>query len=299
MKLELKGINKSFSGNQVLKDVSFEAVSGIPIGFLGRNGAGKTTTIRTIMNVFSQDSGEILMDGKPFIKSEYKIGYMPEERGMYPTVKVSEQLIYFGTLKGLNKKDASESAKKWVERFDLMDYYNKPLETLSKGNQQKIQIIQTVLDDPDILILDEPFSGLDPINSKALADVMMEFVNNDKIVIFSSHQMASVEEFCDDIVIINKGKIVLNDSLETIKKERGKGKKRLKIKGYTNNELREFLESKEIFAIEEDSKSLIVKFNGIKERDILRILSDIDGDIELYSDYAPSLNDIFIEVASE
>lgn len=299
MKLELVDINKSFGDKHVLKDVSFKAESGVPLGFLGRNGAGKTTTIRTIMDVFSQDSGKIYLDGKEFVKSENKIGYMPEERGMYATISIRDQLIYFGMLKGMNQKEAEESAKYWVDRFELNEYYKKNLDTLSKGNQQKIQIIQAVIDDPDILILDEPFSGLDPINSKALSDVMMEYIDKGKIVIFSSHQMASVEEFCDDIVIINNGKIVLNDSLDQVKREMGKGRKRVKLKDLSNYELKDYLLSKDSnMEISEDKKSLIVKAN-MSQEEFMSILLDLDKEIELFSDYAPSLNDVFIEVVGE
>lgn len=294
MQINLRNINKSFSDKHILKDVSFEAKSGTPLGFLGRNGAGKTTTIRILMDVFGPDSGQILVDDKPFDRKNFKIGYMPEERGLYPNVAVSDQLTYIAELKGMPAKEAKQSAKYWVDRFELSDYFDKKLETLSKGNQQKIQIIQAVIDDPDILILDEPFSGLDPVNSKGLADVMMEFVQKDRIVIFSSHQMASVEEFCDDIVIINAGEIILNDSLQKIKREMGHGRKRLIVRDLAPEELRDKLAELGDFETSIDRKSLIVRFD-LPPKEVLAILQKLDGEVELFSDYAPSLNDIFIE----
>lgn len=246
------------------------------------------------MDVFKPDSGQITIDGKDFHREDYKIGYMPEERGLYPNVSISSQLHYLGELKGMKTKEVKESAEYWIDRFDLMDYYDKNLDTLSKGNQQKIQIIQAVLDDPDILILDEPFSGLDPVNARTLAKVMLEYVAKNRIVIFSSHQMASVEEFCDDIVLIDHGEIVLDGSLQTIKKEMGRQRKRLIIAGLSQDMLEEKLLSLGSFEIDRDDESLIVNF-GLPNNEILNLLGQLGGDIQLYADYAPSLNDIFIE----
>ena len=298
MKLELRNINKSFSGKHILKDVSFVANGGTPLGFLGRNGAGKTTTMRTIMEVFRQDSGEILIDGKPYRRYDYKIGYMPEERGMYQEIEILDQLSYIGQLKGMKKKAADESAANWIHRFDLDEYKNKKLSTLSKGNQQKIQIAQAVIDDPDILILDEPFSGLDPVNAQSLANVIIEYVDKGRIVIFSSHQMASVEEFCDDIVLINKGEIVLNDSLKNIKRLMGMGKKRLRVTGFTQDDVKNYLEKFGDFKVENDRISSIIDFNSYSGN-IGEIISGIGKNIELFSDYEPSLNDIFIKKVGE
>lgn len=298
MSLVLNKINKSFGDKHILKEVHFEAQPGVPLGFLGRNGAGKTTTIRILMNVFAPDSGEILKDGKPFQREDFKIGYMPEERGLYPSISVKDQLVYLGELKGMPTVKAKESARYWVDRFDLSDYFDKNLETLSKGNQQKIQIIQAVIDDPDILILDEPFSGLDPVNTKSLSEVMMEFVDKGRIVIFSSHQMASVEEFCDDIVLINQGQIILDGSLQEIKRQKGTGKKRLRLRDMADEELALRLKQLGDFPIDQDRDSLIIEFNR-EPQEILHLLSQLNADIELYADYEPSLNDIFIETVGE
>lgn len=216
MKLEIKNVNKTFDKTQILHDVSFTVESGKAMGFLGRNGAGKTTTIRSLMDVFKADSGEFLLDGKPLDRNKYKIGYLPEERGMYQKIKILDQLIYFGELKGMSKKDAKESAMAGLERLELESYANKKMETLSKGNQQKIQILQAVINDPDIIIFDEPFSGLDPVNAQVLKDIIVEYINKNRIVLFSSHQMNLVEEFCDDITFIKKGHILLSDNLNKL-----------------------------------------------------------------------------------
>ena len=224
MRLEVKDLHKSYSGNEVLHGISFQVESGRALGLLGRNGAGKTTTIRIIMNVFNKDSGSIEIDGKPFHVNEYKIGYLPEERGLYPKRTVMEQLVFFGCLRGMSKAQARSSAKYYLERLEIAEYANRKLETLSKGNQQKIQLAQTLITDPDLVIFDEPFSGLDPVNAKLLKDLVQECIEKGKLVIFSSHQMNYVEEFCEDVVIIHHGNIVLNGDLQAIKQDFGRGR---------------------------------------------------------------------------
>ena len=216
MKLEIKNLTKSFGEKEVLKDISFTAESGKALGLLGRNGAGKTTTIRIIMGVFYQNSGKILIDGKPFDINKLRIGYLPEERGLYPKQKIGEQLIYFGMLKGLSKKQATENTVRWLERMGMSEYKDKRLETLSKGNQQKIQLAVTLLCNPQLVILDEPFSGLDPVNAMLLKDVIKEVIAEGAMVIFSSHQMNYIEEFCDNIAILNSGKIVISGNINDI-----------------------------------------------------------------------------------
>ena len=196
MILEANGLKKSFDGNEVLHGVSFSISSGKALGLLGRNGAGKTTTIRILMDVFKANEGSITIDGKPFKASDYKIGYLPEERGLYPKKRVDEQLLYLAALRGLSKNEAKANLKKWLKRLNIEEYEKRKLDTLSKGNQQKVQLAQTLMCDPDIVILDEPFSGLDPVNSQVLKEVVMELIQNGKLVIFSSHQMNYVEEFC-------------------------------------------------------------------------------------------------------
>ena len=222
MKLEVKDITKSFGDKQVLHGISFEVQSGRALGLLGRNGAGKTTTIRILMDVFRANSGEVLLDGEKFNQRKHLIGYLPEERGLYPKKKVIEQMVYLGRIRGISKSKAVANSKKWLKMLGVLEYENAKLETLSKGNQQKVQLASTLVCDPDIVILDEPFSGLDPVNSRILQDVVMELIGQNKIVIFSSHQMSYVEEFCKDIVIINKGDVVLSGDLDNIKREFGK-----------------------------------------------------------------------------
>ena len=224
MKLEVKELRKTFEENEVLHGISFSVESGKALGLLGRNGAGKTTTIRILMDVFKANSGEILMDGRNFNPKDFQIGYLPEERGLYPKKKVMEQIVYLATLRGMTKKEAKESTRKWLNRLGVSEYENRKLETLSKGNQQKVQLAQTLVCNPDIIILDEPFSGLDPVNSQILKDVVNELIAENKLVIFSSHQMSYVEEFCDEIAIINKGEIVLSGNLKNIKKDFGKNR---------------------------------------------------------------------------
>ncbi len=218
VQLVLDNITKSFADKEVLRGVSIAAQSGKALGLLGRNGAGKTTTIRIIMGVFLPDGGEVLCDGKPIDHDKLIIGYLPEERGMYPKKKIIDQLVYFGRLRGMEKSDATSAAKKWLERLDMEEYINAKLETLSKGNQQKIQLAVTVMCDPQIVILDEPFSGLDPVNAMLLKDVIKELIKNGTTVLFSSHQMNYIEEFCEDIAILNSGKIVLSGSIDEIKR---------------------------------------------------------------------------------
>ncbi|MEG1733225.1 MAG: ATP-binding cassette domain-containing protein, partial [Longicatena sp.] len=216
MELKVQNLKKSFENNEVLHGVSFSITSGKALGLLGRNGAGKTTTIRILMDVFKANSGTITIDGKPFIPSDYRIGYLPEERGLYPKKRVDEQLIYLAILRGSSKTEAKASVKKWLTRLGISEYEKRKLETLSKGNQQKVQLAQTILGNPDIIILDEPFSGLDPVNSQVLQEVVMELIKEGKLVIFSSHQMNYVEEFCEDIIILHHGDVVLSGDLKTI-----------------------------------------------------------------------------------
>ena len=218
MVLTLNNIEKAFGEKQVLKGVTFKAEGGKAFGLLGRNGAGKTTTIRILMDVFSADSGEILMDGMPIDHSNIHIGYLPEERGLYPKKKIIDQLVYFAELKGMSRKDAIKSIDYWLERLGMTEYREKRLDTLSKGNQQKIQLITALAHDPDIVILDEPFSGLDPVNAMLLKAVVKEEIAKGKIVLFSSHQMSYIEEFCDSIAIINSGRVVLTGDLRDIKR---------------------------------------------------------------------------------
>lgn len=249
MQISVNNICKTFGDKKVLDGISLSCESGKSLGLLGRNGAGKTTTIRIIMGIFPTDSGEILVDGKPIDRNKLKIGYLPEERGLYPKKIIMEQLVYLAELRGLKASEAKKSARHLLENLEMTEYENKRLDTLSKGNQQKIQLIATLTCNPDIVILDEPFSGLDPVNAILLKDTVKELIANGKIVIFSSHQMNYVEEFCNDIAIINKGKIVKAGEITKIKKSYDRNKIVLdcanfeKVKAFIDERMHDIVQS--------------------------------------------------------
>lgn len=303
MKLEIKDIRKSFDGNEVLHGISFSAEDGKALGLLGRNGAGKTTTIRILMDVFKPTSGEVLIDGKEFRAKDYRIGYMPEERGMYPKKKVLQQLIYFGELRGISAGEAKVNAKDLMEKLEITEYANRKLETLSKGNQQKVQLAQTLICNPDIIILDEPFSGLDPVNSQLLKDLINEKIGEGKLVIFSSHQMSYVEEFCEEIVIINRGEIVMDGNLKNIQKDLGEKKLILNAENYSISELKVICADKfpELVSIVGEKKEFVILelLNGYTKKDFLTAVTKSGVEIETFGDYKPTLTDIFVWKAGD
>ena len=266
--------------------------------YLGRNGAGKTTTIRILMDVFRANSGEVLLDGEKFNQRKHLIGYLPEERGLYPKKKVIEQMVYLGRIRGISKSEAVANSKKWLKRLGVLEYENAKLETLSKGNQQKVQLASTLVCDPDIVILDEPFSGLDPVNSRILQDVVMELIGQNKIVIFSSHQMSYVEEFCKDIVIINKGDVVLSGDLDNIKREFGKNQLVVSAVDKTLDDLENIINEhmSDILEITGRTKEeLIIKnIADVSRKQILSKFISENIEIERFETYKPSLNDIFV-----
>lgn len=298
MKLEVKDITKSFGDKQVLHGISFEVQTGRALGLLGRNGAGKTTTIRILMDVFRANSGEVLLDGEKFNQRKHLIGYLPEERGLYPKKKVIEQMVYLGRIRGISKSEAVANSKKWLKRLGVLEYENAKLETLSKGNQQKVQLASTLVCDPDIVILDEPFSGLDPVNSKILQDVVMELIGQNKIVIFSSHQMSYVEEFCKDIVIINKGDVVLSGDLDNIKREFGKNQLVVSAVDKTLDDLENIINEhmSDILEITGRTKEELIIKNvaDVSRKQILSKFISENIEIERFETYKPSLNDIFV-----
>lgn len=303
MKLEVRDLSKSFGENEVLHGISFSVESGNALGLLGRNGAGKTTTIRILMNVFKGNAGSVLLDGKPFDPAKHQIGYMPEERGLYPKKTVSEQLIYLGMLRGLSAKKAKENMKKWLAKMEVSEYENRKLETLSKGNQQKVQLAQTLITDPKIIILDEPFSGLDPVNSQILKDVISEQIRQGKLVIFSSHQMSYVEEFCQQIAILNHGDVVLSGELKEIKREFGRDRLVVSSLEETPEELAHrlrdtFADLLEVEKVQKDRLIIRKKASDAKLK-ILERLVEQDVDLEFFGMYEPSLNDIFVEKAGD
>ncbi len=294
MKLEFKDIEKRFGEKEVLSGVSFSAESGKAFGLLGRNGAGKTTSIRILMGVFPANGGEILLDGAPIDHQKIRIGYLPEERGLYPKKQILDQLVYFARLQGLSQKAAVESVDRWLVRLGMAEYRNKRLETLSKGNQQKIQLVTALAHDPQIVILDEPFSGLDPVNAMLLKDVVKEQIEKGKIVLFSSHQMNYIEEFCDDIAILNAGEVAVTGSLREIK--RNYPRNRLVICSEQSAQIRADFGSA---CRETEQGELLLQLRDPSEKTaVMRRLTE-HYDIDSIRVFEPSLGDIFVEYAGD
>ena len=294
MKLELRNIEKSFGEKKVLTGVSFKAEGGKAFGLLGRNGAGKTTSIRILMDVFPANSGEVLIDGQPINYNKIGIGYLPEERGLYPKKIIIDQLTYFAELKGMSHKAAVQSIDYWLGRLGMAEYRNKRLDTLSKGNQQKIQLITALAHDPDIVILDEPFSGLDPVNAMLLKDVVKEQISKGKIVLFSSHQMSYIEEFCDSIAILNNGVVALHGDLHDIKRD------------YPRDRLVVRTESPDAIISDFGASCTVVENGDLmirladpceKKATMTRLVENYD--IDEVKVFEPSLNDIFVEYAGD
>ena len=294
MILELRNIDKSFGEKEVLKGVSFTAEGGKAFGLLGRNGAGKTTSIRILMNVFPANNGEVLIDGKPIDYDKIGIGYLPEERGLYPKKIIIDQLVYFAELKGMRTKDAVAAVDYWLDRLGMSEYRNKKLDTLSKGNQQKIQLVTALAHDPDIVILDEPFSGLDPVNAMLLKDVVKEQIAKGKIVLFSSHQMSYIEEFCDSIAIINAGKVAISGDLHEIKRAYPRDK--LVVSTTAPQMIKDDLADK---CTEREDGTLLIQLEnpGEKQAMMKRLIEGYD--VDEVKVFEPSLNDIFVEYAGE
>ena len=302
MKLEVKDLRKSFGDKEILHGISFSIESGKALGLLGRNGAGKTTTIRILMDVFRADSGTVTVDGRPFHPKKFRIGYLPEERGLYPKKGVQEQLIYLAQLRGSSHVDAKEQSMRWLKRLGVEEYAQRKLETLSKGNQQKVQLAQTLVCDPDLVILDEPFSGLDPVNSQILKDVIQEQIEAGKLVIFSSHQMSYVEEFCEDIVLINHGDVVLSGDLGKIKREYGHNRLVIGL-GEEYQEPAQVLgdyvgDLLHIVGSRKDQVIVELK-EGCTRKFLLKELLERNLVPEEFGNYEPSLTEIFVEKAGD
>ncbi len=297
MELRLEQITKSFGEKQVLKGISLSVESGKALGLLGRNGAGKTTSIRIIMGVFPADSGHVLLDGHPIDRSALQIGYLPEERGLYPKKVILEQLVYLASLHGMSRSQAKESATRWLKRLEMEEYRDKKLDTLSKGNQQKIQLAATLIADPQIIVLDEPFSGLDPVNAMLLKDVVKELIAAGKIVLFSSHQMNYVEEFCDEIAILNHGAIVLSGNIREIKRRYDRS--RILISSTQAEGLAHFLQQSApqiVRGAEARQNLLMVQMDREESKaHLLQAIAASGLDVDEVKVYEPSLNDIFVQ----
>lgn len=301
MRLQTENLTKSFGEKRVLKGVSFSVESGRALGLLGRNGAGKTTTIRIIMQVFSPDGGKVLLDGQPLRTDRVKIGYLPEERGLYPKKPIFEQLLYFGKLSGLSKKQAAANAEHLLARLEMTEYRDKRLDTLSKGNQQKIQLVATLITDPDIVILDEPFSGLDPVNARLLKDIVKEMITAGKLVLFSSHQMNYIEEFCNDIVILHDGEAVLSGDIGEIK--RSFDRRTVEIVTTDSAAVSAFLKEHKSGSVQNTAVTenlVTVTLTRAEEKAALyALLADCADKIDAFRVKEPTLNEIFVHYTGD
>lgn len=292
MELTISHLQKSFTGKQVLKDLCLQAESGSALGLLGRNGAGKTTTIRILLDLFPADGGEILLDGNPIDRTKIRFGYLPEEKGLYPKKKILDQLIYFAQLKGMAYSDAKTQCMAWLKKFGLDAYANKKLDTLSKGNQQKTALITALVHDPDIVILDEPFSGLDPVNARVLEDAVREEIARGKIVLFSGHQMNYIEEFCNNIAILRDGKIVLSGSLRDIRASYPQN--RLLVR---SQNISEIIEKYDAQPFETDGAVITMEQETDKHA-LMQELSE-SYDLDEMRIMMPTLADIFVDYAGK
>ncbi|QQS41629.1 MAG: ATP-binding cassette domain-containing protein [Acidobacteriota bacterium] len=291
--LKADSITKSFGDFTAVDSLSFEASAGRIFGFLGPNGAGKTTTIRMIVGITVPDEGRIDLFGRKISPAlQDRIGYLPEERGLYKKMKVSDQLRYFAALKGVAAREADKRIDEWLGRMDLSDWKEKKTTDLSKGMQQKVQFISTMLHDPDLLILDEPFSGLDPINVEFMKEIIAETKSKDKTIIFSTHMMDTAEKLCDDILLINKSKKVVSGSLREIKESYGKNVVSLRCTGGEEVLADESLAAKVIDHADEKEVFLA---KGADAQNLLGKLVGSGAQITKFQLIEPSLNDIFIE----
>ena len=300
MILELRDINKSFGEKQVLCGVSFAAESGKAFGLLGRNGAGKTTSIRILMDVFPADSGEVLIDSKPIDYNKIGIGYLPEERGLYPKKTIIDQLVYLAQLKGMDRKSATRSIDQWLERLGMTEYRNKRLDTLSKGNQQKIQLITALAHDPDIVILDEPFSGFDPVNAQIIREEILRLKEEGATIILSTHNMESVEELCDNIALINKSHLVISGGVDEIRRKYGNNNVELI---YTSSAaIKPVAGVFSVISDVDDSGRHTAVLSLENQSDSNAALKEIISQgvaVNSYKELVPRMNDIFIKLVTE
>ena len=296
MGLILKNVSKTFTGKKVVDNISFSLEEPGVFGLLGTNGAGKTTTIRMLLGIIKKDSGEITWNGKKVDRKSVNFGYLPEERGVYPKVKISDQLMYFAELKGMKRSEADKTINEWAKRLKVEEYMQQPAEKLSKGNQQKIQFMTAVIHNPELVVLDEPFSGLDPVNTELLKNIIIDLVKNGKYVIMSAHQMATIEEFCSDILILNKGKTVLQGNLREIKESYPAN--RVKIE--TNKNINEYIKNLELEIENETNNDYTIKISDEnKAHELLKRLIENEVIVNKFEIMKPTLNDIFIEKVGE
>lgn len=292
MSLELKNVSKSFVGKKVVDNISFNLKEPGVYGLLGTNGAGKTTTIRMLLGIIKKDSGEITWKGKNVDRKSVNFGYLPEERGLYPKTKIFDQLMYFAELKGMKKEESIESINKWAKELKVEEYMQMPVEKLSKGNQQKIQFMIAIIHNPELVVLDEPFSGLDPVNTEILKNIIINLIKDGKYIIMSAHQMATIEEFCSDILILNKGKTVLQGNLKKIKETYPANRVEINANQNIRSHIKEF-----DFEVEtEANNNYVIKISSEeKAHKLLNRLVSENVTIDKFEIKKPTLNDIFIE----
>lgn len=305
--LTVRNVSKSFSGHQALSDISLEVPEGGIYGLLGPNGAGKTTLIRIINHITAPDSGEIFLDGHKLTQKDVvNIGYLPEERGLYKKMKVGEQAVFFARLKGMSRVEATRELRKWFEKFEISDWWNKKVEELSKGMAQKVQFIVTVLHNPRLLIFDEPFSGFDPINANLLKNEMLALRDKGATIIFSTHNMNSVETLCDNITLINKSHNILSGNVEEIRKQEGRGRFALTFKGDPSTLLNSIVgkfDSYEIVEpeknIDDDLTRIVLKLKPeVSFREIIGVTNN-SVELESFSRALPSMDEIFINAVKK
>lgn len=298
--LEANGIVKDYTGHKALDDVTVHVPEGSVYGLLGPNGAGKTTLIRIINHITAPDTGEVIFDGRPLTADDVKhIGYLPEERGLYKKMKVGEQAIFFARLKGLDKRDAEKRLKEWFERMEIGNWWNKKVEELSKGMAQKVQFIITVLHRPKLLIFDEPFSGFDPINANILKREILRLRDEGSTVIFSTHNMSSVEELCDHITLINRSRNILTGNVEELRRSFGGNRFRLRYEGELSS-LAEAIKPVVSYIGEDEEEnrgqgeSVIVELSDAATRRDLVDIANRATDLVGFEPVMPSINNIFI-----
>ena len=292
MGLELKDVCKNFGTKQAVKHLNLIINKPGVYGLLGTNGAGKTTTIRMILGIIKKTAGTIIWNDKEVTRENVNFGYMPEERGVYPKTKIYDQLMYFAKLKGITSAEANKAIDYWLKRLQMEEYRDVLAEKLSKGNQQKIQFIIAVMNDPELIVLDEPFSGLDPVNTETLSEVMKELIAKGKYIIMSSHQMSSIEEFCTDLTILNKGDTVLQGNLEKIKNSYSSEKLELIV----NQDIDNFVKEENLEIIENKDNHYLIKQKGEKQgEELLKKLINSNIRITKFEMKKPTLNEIFIE----
>lgn len=292
--LEVQNLKKYFSSQKAVDDISFSISKGSIFGLLGPNGAGKTTLIRMITGIFFPDSGTIQLNGKNFNPSDdvIEIGYMPEERGLYKKMKVGEQAMYLAQLKGLSKQEAFTRVKEWFEKFEMQTWWNKKVDDLSKGMSQKLQFVTTVLHEPKLVILDEPFSGLDPVNTNLIKDEIFKLSQKGTTIIFSTHRMEQVEEICNHIILVNKGQKILDGSVKEIKQQFKEH-----IFSAEVDQLPAVLEHPSFTIEKKEGNNLTLKINaGYKSNDVLMHFINQQSNIIGYHEILPSLNEIFIRL---